>query len=141
MGRLAYGRAYPMAIWKPLPTPIIGELTTAIFYDNKLHQAGKETGQTHPLERFNNPCAKGSPAWCAKPCPSPRSSPITSEPSGYSSTTTTDHYFLRTTGSWLMHRGLEHTPDKREPPFALDPSPGLRYIDNPARVRAVSSAG
>ena len=51
-----------IGLWQSLPDGYLEATTytdyweayTAIFYDNKLHQVGKESGQTNHIERFNN---------------------------------------------------------------------------------------
>lgn len=51
-----------IGLWQSLPDCYLEAVTytdyweayTAIFYDNKLHQVGKETGLTNHIERFNN---------------------------------------------------------------------------------------
>jgi insertion element IS1 protein InsB len=51
-----------IGLWHSLPDCYLEATTytdywaayTAIFYDNKLHQVGKESGQTNHIERFNN---------------------------------------------------------------------------------------
>jgi IS1 family transposase len=51
-----------IGLWQSLPDCYLEATTytdyweayTAIFYDNKLHQVGKESGQTNHIERFNN---------------------------------------------------------------------------------------
>ena len=94
-----------IGLWQSLPEAYL-EATTytddweayrAIFYDNKLHQVGKESGQTNHVERFNNTLRQRVSRLGRKTLSFSKKLETTLGRFGISSTTTINHYLFSTT--------------------------------------------
>lgn len=94
-----------IGLWRTLPDCHLSAETyvdfwkayDAIFYANKLHHVGKDSGQTNHIERFNNTLRQRCSRLVRKTSPFPKSSITTSLLSGPSSIITINHYFSSST--------------------------------------------